>query len=199
MKNRVFWQKKGHFFGYFWGFVGNKKKILQYIYVAAHIMLKCQTQISRKKSKFVRGTRFFSAPIICKTRFFSTKFKTTLLFSGFFESNFLENWHLLLFFFFVFLIFNFISPNVCHWDMFLWREATEFAVTETIIFPFFFVNKQPIFLSQWLFSLRRENLSQRPYFCRKVFSPAAGWLIYELHLGILFSLKKLAERHYLVR
>ena len=63
----------------------------------------------------------------------------------------------LFFFFFVFLIFNFISPNVCHWDIFFWRGATEFAVTETIIFPFFFVNKQPIFLSQ------------RPYFCRTFF------------------------------
>ena len=60
---------------------------------------------------------------------------------------------LLFCFFFVYLIFNFISPNVCHWDMFFWRGATEFTVTETIIFPFFFVNKQPIFLSQWPFSL----------------------------------------------
>ena len=31
--------------------------------------------------------------------------------------------------------------------------AHEFTVTKTIIFPFFFVNKQPIFLSQWPFSL----------------------------------------------
>ena len=45
---------------------------------------------------------------------------------------------LLFCFFFVYLIFNFISPNVCHWDMFFWKEATEFTVTETIIFPFFF-------------------------------------------------------------
>ena len=27
---------------------------------------------------------------------------------------------------------------------------------------------------------------------------AAGWLIYQLHLGILFSLKKLSQRHYWV-
>ena len=62
-------------------------------------------------------------------------------------------WELLFFFFFIFLIFNFISPNVCHWDMFFWRGATKFTVTETIIFPFLFVNKQLIFLSQWPFSL----------------------------------------------
>ena len=68
--------------------------------------------------------------------------------------NLVSTWHAnIVFFFFVFLIFNFISPNFCHWDSFFLRGKTEFTVTETIIFPFFFVNKQPIFLSQWPFSL----------------------------------------------
>ena len=40
---------------------------------------------------------------------------------------------------------------------FFLEGATEFTVTETIIFPFFFVNKQPIFLSQ------------RPYFLQVTF------------------------------
>ena len=57
-------------------------------------------------------------------------------------------------------------------------------------FHFVFVNKQPIFLSQWPFSLSSWKLVSATVFLPKNFSPAAGWLIYELHLGIIFSLKK---------
>ena len=86
----------------------------------------------------------------------------------------------IVFFFFVFLIFNFISPNVCHWDMFFWRGATEFSC-----------------LSDRFLCLSRKLVSAT-VFLPKFFSPLAGWLIYELHLGILFSLKKQSERHHLV-
>ena len=79
-----------------------------------------------------------------------------------------------------------------HWDVLFWRGATLFTVTETIIFPFFFVNKQPIFLSQWPFSLFAKTcLSDRIF--PEIFFASSGWLIYELHLGILFLLKKVSK------
>ena len=52
-------------------------------------------------------------------------------------------------------------------------------------------------LSDRFFSSSRKLVSAT-VFLPNIFSPAAGWLTYELHLGILFSLKKLSGRHYLV-
>ena len=84
--------------------------------------------------------------------------------------------YLLFFFFFVFLIFNFLFPNVCHWDMFFWRGTTEFTVTETIIFPYFCKINNLIFLSQWPFSLfvGKTCLSDRIFL--EIFF-TYGWLI----------------------
>ena len=95
------------------------------------------------------------------------------------------------------------------------RQGPEGSRAEVLFFFFSFSKKKliSIFLSQWPLSLfiTKTCLSDRIFpemffawggltkfeeTCHsdrifpKNFSPAAGWLIYELHLGILFSLKK---------
>ena len=78
------------------------------------------------------------------------------------------------FFFFVFLIFSFISPNVCHWDMFFWRGETEFTITETIIFPLFLqIYNQFFCLSDRFLSSSRKLVSATVFF-PKFFSPATA-------------------------
>ena len=59
----------------------------------------------------------------------------------------------IVFSFFVFLIFNFISPNVCHWDVFFLEGRNWIYHHWDNYFSIFFVTKQAIFLSQWPFSL----------------------------------------------